>query len=412
MAATREAVWWRGGWNAALRGVTALGWTGTRIDVDHLLARARRESRLDDFGDMEFVEPLSILVREFEAVANADATGHQVMAQLILASLANRLRIREALRDRPEIADQPIVAPLFIVGLPRTGTTLLQGLLASLGYLRTPRRWETYLPPAPPALATKRQIKAQIRFTEKEVGAATGLSPQLMAAHEIGAELPEECNPLLMTSFRALFFGLMFECPEYREYIYRTRFAHAYEWHRRHLQVLAFGQPETTWSLKSPVHLASLDGLLDTYPDARVIFTHRDPREAVASMAGLTARLRMLMSPMLDKHELGRQLLGTLAAMQEAGERTRDHWPARAPPFFDLRYRDLVRDPLATVRAVLRHFGLPDDDVVEDRIRGYLRENAQHRHGQHQYSLAEFALEEREIRAIFPREFELLAEPD
>lgn len=410
MAAAREAVWWRGGWNAALRGVTALGWQGTRIDVDHLLARACRETRLTDFGDMEFVEPLSIIVREFEAVAQADRTGHQVMAQIILASLANRLRINQALREQPQIADEPIVAPLFIVGLPRTGTTLLQGLLASLGHMRTPRRWETYLPPAPPAVATKRQIKAQVRFTEKEVDAATGLSPQLMAAHEIGAQLPEECNPLLMTSFRALFFGLLFECPEYREHVYRTGFAHSYEWHRRHLQVLSYGQPPKIWSLKSPVHLASLAGLLRTYPDARVVFTHRDPREAVASMAGLTSRLRMLVSPLQDKQEIGRHVLATLAQMEAAGERIRGQWPAHAPAFLDIRYRDLVRDPLATVRTVLSHFGLPEDDDLEPKIRRYLRENAQHRHGQHRYSLDEFALDEDEIRATFAREFERLAD--
>ena len=204
MAGTRDCVWWRPGWNVGHGLARRFGYRGADLDPDYLLARARKETALDDFGDEEFLEPMRLLLREFEANANADLTGRQVFAQMTFASLKNRLLIGQALRDRPQIAEQAITAPLFILGLPRTGSTLLQSLLASLGHLRTPLRWETELAAAPPAMAKERDVKAQIRFAKVQSDFANALSPGIARAHAVGAELPEECNPLLMSSFRAL----------------------------------------------------------------------------------------------------------------------------------------------------------------------------------------------------------------
>ena len=408
MAATREAVWWRGPWNRGLKFVSRFGWGGTDLDPEHLLARARKDTGLDDFGDPEFEEPMRLLIREFEANANADLAGRQVFAQMVLGSLKNRLRINQALRDRPQIAEQRIVAPLFILGLPRTGTTLLQSLLASLGHLRTPPRWETDLTATPPALAKKREVKAQIRFARGQSDFANGLSPGIALAHAVGAELPEECNPLLMSSFRALLHTTFFRCPDYHDYVYRTHFLHAYEWHRRHLQILSFGAPAATWSLKAPAHLGSLAELLRTYPDARVVFTHRDPLEVVPSMCALTLALRLLISPVQDKPAIGRELMGNLARLLDAGYAVRDCWPAGTPRFIDVRYTDLVADPARTVRSILRHFDMPEGPDLDATIARRVAEDARANRGRHQYSLADFDLGGEEIRAKFSRAFAAL----
>jgi hypothetical protein len=408
MVMTREAVWWRRPWNGLLRGTTALGWRGTVLHPEHLLERAGKETGLADFGDMEFLEPLQLLVREFEDNANADPAGRQVFAHILLGSLKNRLRIRKAIGDYPDIARQAIASPLFVVGLPRTGTTLLQGLLANLRCMRTPLRWETDLTPAPPAVAEPRAIKAQIKLAKDQTNYLNALVPAMAAAHEVGALLPEECNPLLMTSFRALLHCAFFPCPRYHDYLYQTRFRHAYEWHRQHLQVLSFGEPPRTWSLKSPVHLASLGELLQIYPDARIVFTHRDPLEAVPSMGALTASLHKILSPAQDKADIGREMMRWLSTMSEAGHAARDRWPASAPPFIDIRYPDLVGDPLGTLRTILRHFALPEDDDLEAKVGQYLHENRQHQQGRHLYSLAVFDLQESAIRTAFQREFDLL----
>ena len=406
---TRDAVWWRGLWNGGLAGIGWLGWEGAVVGVDHLLDRARREAGQDDFGALDFLEPMQLLIREFEANANADRTGRQVFAQTLLNSLKTRLFLRSALREHPEIAQQPIAAPLFVVGLPRTGTTLLQGLLARLSYLRTPLRWETDLPPVPPALAEQRDIKWQIGFAQSQVDFANNLSPGLRIAHPLGALLPEECNPLMMTSFRSLLHCTFFRCQDYHDYLYRTRFLHAYDWHKLHLQVLAFGAAPRTWLLKAPVHLASLGELLRIYPDARVVFTHRDPVAAIPSMGALTAALHKLMSPAHDKLEIGRDLMRNMATMEDAGYAARANWPVHAPRFIDIRYADLVSDPLRTVRSILRHFEMPEDDELPLRIAAYLRENGQHRQGRHSYNLADFGLREDEIRTVFWREMQCVS---
>jgi hypothetical protein len=408
MAVTRESVWWRPGWNLGLGLVGRLGWRGTDLDPDHLLARARKETALDDFGDPEFLEPMRLLIREFEANANADLTGRQVFAQMTLASLKNRLRIRQALRERPQIAEQAIAAPLFILGLPRTGTTLLQSLLASLGHLRTPLRWETDLTATPPAIAKKREVKAQIRIAKVQSDFANGLSPGIPLAHAVGAELPEECNPLLMSSFRALLHTTFFRCPDYHDYIYRTNFRNAYAWHKLHLQVLSFGAPAVTWSLKAPAHLGSLAELLHAYPDARVVFMHRDPLEVIPSMCQLTLALRLLVSPDQDKGEIGREFVPYLARLLEAGYAVRDRWPADAQRFIDVRYNDLVADPARTVRSILRHFGMPEGAGLDAAVARYVAEDAQANRGRHRYSLADFELRAEEIRERFARAYETL----
>lgn len=409
---TGEAVWWRGGLSGAISLAERLGaYRGAIVDIDLLHECARKETGCDDFGDPEYLEPLTRLVREFKLRAEADAMGRQVLVGVLLLALRNRLRIRDALRMHPEIERRKIVAPLFIVGLPRTGSTLLQGLLACAPGLRTPLRWETELAARPPALCTRGEIARHVRRVRYGARAAHWLSPRLASVHEFGADLPEECNPLLMTSLRALFFALLFDCPEYEDHVYASRFRNAYEWHKLHLQVLSFGGPERTWVLKAPAHLASLDALLRAYPDARVIFTHRDPVESIPSMASLAACLRALSTPAIDRLAMGRSVMKSLARMHGAGDAARERWPEGSPPFLDVGYETLVRDPLGTLRGILRHFGIDEGAHLEVKVGRYLASLRQRRRRTHRYRLAEFGLDQDEIRAVFSREIDWIANP-
>jgi LPS sulfotransferase NodH len=402
-------VWWRAPYSGYLGFVSRFGWRGAEVDERTLLARARKETRLDDFGDEEFVEPLRLLIREFDANAGADRLGRQVYGQMLLSGLRNRLRLTDAARRFPEVARQRIEAPLFIVGMPRTGSTLLQGLLAALPGMRTPLHFETDVGAALPWLATPRERRAQVRFAESQVGFVDRLAPGLRVAHDFGARLPEECNPLLMTSFRALFHALVFDCPNYVDHVYGTDFRHAYDWHRLHLQALACRAPGARWVLKGPVHLASLAALLRAYPDACVVFTHRDPLESVPSMAALVAWMRMLVTPQCDRRSLGDGTVSSLARMLAAAETARAQWPASAPRFIDVAYRDLVADPLATVRRILAHFAIALPPDAAAAVQRYIGDHPQHRHGAHRYGLAEFGLDAETVRAVFSREIERAA---
>ncbi len=407
LAAFDRPVWWRRPWNRSLRFATRLGWRGAELDAAQLTATARKEAKLDDLGGTEFTDALDLLLREFRETSGADEAGRQLFFQMVVASLKNRLHITQALTLHPEIADIRIAAPIFILGLPRTGTTLLQGLLGAQGGLRTPLRWETDLTPVPPAVARKRQVRAQVRYAKAATGFANRLSPGLPLAHPVGALLPEECNPLLMSSFRALLFTTFFPSVDYHDYLYASRFAHAYPWHRRHLQVLSFGAPSATWSLKAPVHMASLTELLAVYPDARVVFMHRDPLEVLPSMCALTIALRRLITPAQDGRAIGREIMRNLPRMFDAGGAARDHWPKETPPFIDVRYNELVERPAATVHAILEHFALPRDGV-DAAVARFLAEDARRKRSRHAYTLDDFGLAATAIRSRFADEYALL----
>ena len=397
--APRDPVVMRSLWNSALAGARLFGYTDADVDVDAMLARARRVTGLTDFGDPEFIAPMRLLVDDFVRYAAADRTGRQVFASLVCFALVNRLRIRDALRAHPDIAAEPITAPLFIVGLPRTGTTLLQGLLAAVPGFRTLLGWETRLPALPPGIAPKRMIDRHRQRVTQDLWFATRLSPRLSASHAIGAELPDECNQLLFASMCSIMTS-WYASPTHQDYLYATGFRGAYDFHRPHLQVLSFRQPARSWVLKAPAHMSSLAELLRTYPDARVVFTHRDPVESVPSMAGLAACFRMFTSPVRDPEEIGVRVLAMLRRMHEAGHAVRAQWPAQAQPFIDIEYSELVRAPLATVRRIFMHFGIAEADGTGDAVLRYLRRQEKQRVAPIHYKCAQFGFSEEDARAV------------
>lgn len=407
MSMKRQAVWWRRGISGLMAAASHLGWSGASLEEGHLLDQARRETGLDDFGPAGFLEPMRLLVSEFRKYTRADTLGSFVFAQTLIASLKNRLNLTRVLKQHPEVRQVPIRAPLIVAGLPRTGTTFLQGLLSQVETMRPLYNWETNQMPAPLSLATEAQIQGQVRFSQKQIEGLYRISPRVLQAHELGPFEPEECNPFLMSSFCALLFVQFIECHEYMDYLYEKQFGDSYQWHKWHLQALSHGFPEKTWFLKGPAHLGSLGPLLATYPDARIVFTHRNPLECLPSMASLTSFIRILFSPYQDLHWMGRGMMERLKRILEAGYQARDHWPAPAHPFLDVTYQGLLKEPIATVRGILRHFQIREPENLDGKLQTYLAERRQHRHGAHRYTIEEFGITESEIRRDFAREFEL-----
>ncbi|MFO1398999.1 MAG: sulfotransferase [Burkholderiales bacterium] len=388
-------------WNAALAAATLLGYRGTRVDEDTLLARARAATGLHDFGDPAFLVPLRLLLQDFAHHAHADATGRQVFASLVGAALANRLRLVAWPRAYPDLPATPITGPIVIAGLPRTGTTLLQNLLAAVPGLRTLRGWETRLPSAPPGVATPRVLAAHRRRYEADMRFARRVSPRLMASHEFGTDVPEECNPLLQNAFQLLHTGV-FTAPTHEAHLYATGFRGAYDMHRPHLAALAYRQPACTWVLKAPAHMAALPELLRAYPDARVVFTRRDAGSVAASTAGLALCLQQLVTPAPDRAAVGARVLPMLARMQDAARAARAQWPASAPRFLDVDYDAIVESPLPTVRAILAHFALPEPPGTADAVLRYLRQARRARSVRARYTLAEFGLDAAQARRALP----------
>lgn len=399
--ATRDAVAARAPWNALLRVAGAFGYRGAHADALTLVRRASAATGLDDFGEPSFRAPLDLLATEFAQHEGVDPAGRQVFASLIGCALENRLRVRHLLRTYPDVADVPVVAPVFVVGLPRTGTTLLQGLLASVPGMRTLQGWEARLPALPPGVASRRLLARHRRRVASDMRYARLLSPRLMASHAFGAELPEECNPLLMSSLRGLATGL-FPCPRHEDLLYGSGFRGTYDFHRPHLQLLSYRQSPCTWVLKAPAHMASLPELLRCYPDARVVFLHRDPAAAVPSTAGLVECLDMLLTPVRDRQAIGRRVLAMLQRMHAAARAARGAWPASAPSYLDVAYDTLVEAPLATVRTVLAHFDIPEPAGTGDAVRRYLRTSHRTRLPSPRYACATYGFSEEDARAAVP----------
>lgn len=363
-----------------------------RLEPELLLEEARRQRRLDDFGEPAPDEPLRRLIHAFEHDAGLTLIGRIAARQDLLRLLGNRLRMQADRRRHPEIAAVEIRRPLFVTGLPRTGTTLLHGLLAQDPSNRVPYNWESMFPSPPPDRARHR-TDPRIKWAERQMRWFQRLNPEFRKIHQLGARLPEECLIITSHSFLSFQFQTSHRVPSYQTWLEAQDLRPSYEAHRRFLQHLQWRTPAERWVLKAPAHLYGIRALFQTYPDAGIILTHRDPLEVVPSMASLHTTLRSTFSDTIDPHETGMEATRRWAAGITRALHERDAGSAPPARFLDVMYVDLVRDPIATVRKVYGYFDLPFSDAVETRMRRFLAENPKDKHGQHRYTLEQFGLD-------------------
>lgn len=375
----------------------AVGWAervGIRpgeLEPRQLLEEARRRTGLEDVGDDAFREPLDILLRAYREEARLTPLGRIAARADVLRLLANRLRLVEDRRQRTGLDRAEIARPLFIVGLPRTGTTLLHGLLARDPASRAPRTWEVMYPSPPPGEPTNgpdsriARVRRQLRWFHR-------MAPEYRLAHPVEAELPQECIAITEHTFSSPRFHRTHHVPTYRRWIEGRDREEAYQFHRRFLQHLQWKRPGRWWVLKSPPHTFWIESLYRIYPDARFVQTHRDPLTVVASFASHTTKLRAAFSDRTDTVDADR-LARKWARGLEGLMAFRDREDVPADRFLDVQYPDLVREPLAQVRRIHRHFDLALTEPAVARMRDFLREHPKDRHGAHRYSLEEWGLD-------------------
>ena len=367
-----------------------LGFPGRLLAVRPLMDAARTATGLEDFGGEEFIEPLERLLAACEKEARMNTVGRMVVRYDVLRSLINRLHLTDDRHHHPEITSERIVAPIFIISLPRTGTTLLHALLAADGDNRVPLTWETMYPSARarPGMSAARRITraaADLRWMER-------LAPGFAALHPLEANLPQECLVMMALSFQSYQYQTMYDIPSYVAWLKAEPLDHGYRMHRRFLQHLQWRRRGRRWVLKAPAHMASMDALLRTYPDARFVQIHRDPTEVLASDASLTAALFAAFSDHVDPHTVGRETLERLSDWLERFMAARRTLPARR--ICDLSYRDLVADPQRTVEYLYRYFDLDLSDAARTHMQGVLASHPRYKHGRHRYTPADFGLED------------------
>lgn len=381
--------------NAAGASLRRAGLARLPLDADALHEAAVRSVGHDDFGDPHYREGLAALLA---AVPDADPTffGRWALRRVALEGLETRLRLRRAAAaGAPDPPGSPLRPPLIVVGLPRSGTTLLHRLLACDPAGRAPPRWELQHPlPRRPGdgPARRRRAVALAMATHRR------LVPELDRLHYTRADTPEECMNGLVATFRTPFFWVVAPVHGYMAWYAGADRRPKYREYRALLRILQATDPDRHLVLKSPSHTDALEELVEAVPEARLVQTHRDPAAVAASHLSLLYALHRATARRLDVPRLART---DLAWLRLAAERSLAFDAAHPGRVLHLRYDDLVRDPEAAVRRVHAHAGLPLTPEHETALRGWLRANPQDRHGRHRYDPAEFGLDEAELRAGF-----------
>lgn len=367
------------------------------IDAGKLLALARRRTGLTDYGDTGFVEPLGRLLAGCQQEASLSLVGRIATKWDTVRFLSNLLRLQAAEARDPAVLRERIERPVFITGLPRSGTTFLHRLMMADPANRSPLVWQTIYPYPSGGGRDRRQaaVARQLRAFER-------LAPEFRSLHPLAADSPQECSEITAHVFRSLRFDTTYRIPSYRAWLDGEGHAPAYRFHQRFLQHLQHQAPGGRWVLKCPDHLFALDALRTVYPDARLVFVHRDPARVLMSVARLTEVLRRPFTRRIDRAEIGRQesarwlegALRMIAAGDDVG------LPER---ICHVHHTALVGDPVGTVAAVYRHFGLTLSEAGSAAIAHYVAGEPNGGYGVHSYRFEEYGLDEDTERQKFHR---------
>ena len=367
--------------------------------ADDLVDRCRRATGLSDFGSAPFRDGLQVFLQACRDEAHLSLFGLLGTRWDVRRLLTNLLRLRQEELRTPEILQEPIERPLFITGMARSGTTFLQSLLMVDKTNRTPRVWQVIHPYPPRGLGRRpdrrrQQVARQLRMFGM-------LSPQFQSMHPIDADSPQECSEIAAHVFVSSRFDTTYSVPSYRSWLAEVGHLDGYRFHKRFLQHLQHqDEGAVRWVLKCPDHVLTLDTLRAVYPDARIVFVHRDPVHVLLSVTKLTEVLRKPFTRRIDRAAIGRQ--------------EHEHWHAAAlsmmraakdepfaEPIFHIRYPDLVGDPAGTVEALYRHFGMTRSAEAKSRVMRMLERAPDGGYGRNQFDPDAYGIDFAAVRSDF-----------
>jgi hypothetical protein len=372
------------------------------VSADELIAAAERTTGLSLWGEQDFRTGLEIFLDEAPRTARMSAAGWERMLHRIHGLLCNRLRLLDYRERHAEVSAQRIERPIFIIGLPRSGTSNLLSLLSSDPAHRVPRMWEMYRSVPPPRRETYAhdpRIAEVQRLLEKDGFGAKALQ----ATHPFDAQLPEECAFIFEHTFANMTFPAYVNVPRMADYALNgADWRRNYAFHRQFLQHLQTDYAGERWVLKTPEHANHLADLLATYPDAVLLYTHRHPTQVMSSLASNISELRKLWSDAVDPHEVAATFLRVQAEQcRRMIESRRD--PGIDAHFLDIAFEDLVERPMQVMEKVYRHFELPLTEVARAGLQRYVDQEAKktHGHGGHRHQLADYGYAPEQIEAAF-----------
>ncbi len=368
-----------------------------RLDADALVAEARASTGLSDFGpDLSFMSGFHRLVDAVEAMdppAQLRATAHHKIVGL----LATRLRYVEDERLHPGIVAQDVGDPLIVCGLPRTGTTITYDLLCLDPAARAPREWEWYIPWPAPEIAT---FDSDPRIAQVQAIYENWLkhAPQLADIQRMDCTQPGECNHGMMLHFASTNFPAELGVPDFARWLQESVPEGQYRTHKRMLQQYQWKGPRGRWTLKSPQHLMDLPGLVEAYPGAMLVWTHRDPVLTFSSLSSMIAGFLAAVGGANDLKAIGRSVVDTWSAAMVRATQARAADPALEARILDLGHRDIVADPMAATQHIYDRFGLAFSEAHRERIAAFLADNpSASRLGRHKHSPDQFGIDPGEV---------------
>lgn len=378
------------------------------MDVDRVVATACDRAGSDDFGGDSWREGLDVLVRSLNTEAALNEMGAAAMTDQVVGNLVSRLQVEQWYARFPEIDDQQIVAPLFGLGLPRTGSTALSFLLAQDPARRSLRVWEAGDPCPPPETATEHSdpriavAQAGIDFTNEMFTGFEGMLPT-------AADGPQECLLPMALEFRSLIFEGMSLIPSYSAWLLQCDMEPAYRYHQRVLKLLQWRCPPDRWWLKTPAHMLSIDALNAVYPDARFVMTHRDVSKVLPSVCALYSTLSTILTERPDPEAIGahsievwRTALERLIDFRDRGNEHR---------FFDLSFDAVQHDPIGQVTQLYADLGDPLSDEARTRMQDWWVQSSKSRSGPGSYSPETFGLDPTTIAEQFAFYYERFGIP-
>ena len=355
------------------------------LDSGAILDRAERVSG-HTVHDPSLREGLDRLVQSLEHEARLCTFGRFAIRSTLQRAAESRYRVERAFAEAPSIADEPIRDPVFIIGMPRTGTTILHALLHLDRNHRAPLSWECLLPHPAPRPEDYRD-NDRIDTIRAEFERIFRLVPDFRKKHYMAADSPQECIAITALNFTSFQFLAQAYLPEYHEWFVHADQEHNLVWHRRFLQFLQSGGVRSPrWLLKTPVHLMRLRALFAVYPDATVIMTHRHPAEIVPSVTSLVSSMRSFYSDHEDVQRTGREQLRIWA---DYIARFLDDRRAlgREEQIVDVLFDDFVGDQMAVVDSIYERLGWSLHAEDRARMEAFLRDEPRDKHGTHEYSL-------------------------
>ncbi len=370
--------------------------------VDALVEQAQKATGLTQFDTESYREGLEVLVHDFNAGTARGIhpqSGVDACRNDILHWLKNRLLVTDYLRQRPELLDRPIERPVFVMGVPRTGTTLMSNLLAADPARRSPLTWEIDNPVPPATSATLKTDPRALAILEQE-NRLKASNPEMFRIYRGSAIYPNECVFFMCHDFKTLMIESKGVLPHYKEFIFSCDMTSSYEYHKKFLQVLQADAPGT-WNVKKPSHALYLEYLFKVYPDARVIWTHRDPFVATGSLCSIISMNHMRHMGFIDNDWLGKNYSWQAAEHANRIMDFRDRFGEDR--IIDVQYSDMVEDPMATVRKVYAALGDAWTPEAEAGIQAWVDDNPQNKFGKHEYKLAQYGLTKAKLEPMFER---------